>query len=105
MTLLVGLVFMDELFELDDPLIITPKSPKLRIEVKKYHLGAFLMVCIVSIVLEVVQFILSHGNVSLLDPLIIVAGSALGIIIHVVGSRVLMKRVEFELERWEDNVL
>jgi len=28
-----------------------------------------------------------------------------GIIIHIIGSKWLMKRVEFELERWESNVL
>ena len=104
-TLLMGLVLMDDLFELDGSLAITLKRLGLKIEIKKFLVLAFLIICVVSIVLEIVQFIFSQGNVSLLDPLTVAAGSALGIIIHIVGSRVLMKRVEFELERWEDNVL
>ena len=105
MTLLVGLVLMDDLFELDSPIVITLRHPPLRIKIERFLIWAFLMVCTASIVLEMTQFMLSQGNVSLRDPLTIIAGSALGIIIHIAGSRVLMKRVEFELERWEDNVL
>ena len=104
-TLLMGLVLMDDLFELDGSLAINLKILGLKIEIKKFLVLSFLIICIVSIVLEIVQFIFSQGNVSLLDPLTVVAGSVLGIFIHIVGSRVLMKRVEFELERWEDNVL
>jgi hypothetical protein len=33
------------------------------------------------------------------------AGAVAGIVLHIIGSKCLMKRVEFELERWEDNVL
>jgi hypothetical protein len=105
MTLLVGLVLGDDLFELDGSLAVTLKKLGLKVEIKKHLVGAFLIVCFVSIVLELVQFFLSQGNTSLLDPLTIIAGSVAGIVIHIVGSKVLMKRVEFELERWEDNVL
>jgi hypothetical protein len=103
--LLVGLVLMDGLFELDDALAITIKQSKLKIEIKKYLVWAFLIVSTVSIILEIVQFSLSRDNSSLLDPMTIILGSLSGIIVHIIGSRLLMKRVEFELERWEDNVL
>jgi glycopeptide antibiotics resistance protein len=105
MTLLVGLVIMDDLFELDDVLVITLKKPKLKIEIRKYLIWAFLIVCTISIVLEVVQFLLSSSNTSWLDPLAATAGSMFGIILHIIGSKWLMKRVEFELDRWESNVL
>lgn len=105
MTLLVGLVLMDGLFELDDALVITLRKPKLKIEIRKYLVWAFLIVCFVSIVLELVQFFISHSTVDWLDPLLVIIGAIAGIIIHIIGSKVLMKRVEFELERWEDNVL
>ena len=105
MTLLVGLVLMDNLFELDDPLVITPKKLKLKIEIRKYLVWAFLIVCIVSIILELVQFFLSLSNTSWLDPLTAMAGSIFGIILHILGSKWIMKRVEFELDRWESNVL
>ena len=105
MTLLVGLVLMDAIFELDDTLAITPKKLKLKIEIKKYLVWAFLIVAIVSIILELVQFFISRSNMSWLDPLLAIAGSILGIIIHIIGSKWIMKRVEFELDRWESNVL
>ena len=105
MTLLIGLVLMDGLFELDDALVITLKKPKLKIEIKKYLVWAFFIVCIVSIILELVQFFLSSINTSWLDPTTAIAGSVFGIILHIIGSKWLMKRVEFELDRWESNVL
>ncbi len=105
MTLLVGLVLMDDLFELDEALVVTLRKPKLKIEIRKYLVWAFLIVCIISIVLEVVQFFISSSNTSWLDPLTAIAGSVFGIILHIIGSKVLMKRVEFELDRWESNVL
>ena len=105
MTLLVGLVLMDGLFELDDVLVITLKKPKLKIEIRKYLVWSFLIVCIVSIILELVQFFLSSINTSWLDPTLAIAGSVFGIILHIIGSKVLMKKVEFELDRWESNVL
>lgn len=105
MTLLLGLVLMDDLFELDGSLTITLKKLGLKVEIKKFLVLALLIVCIVSIVLELVQFFLSQGNASLLDPMIIIGGSVLGIVVHIIGSKLLMKRVEFELEKWEDNVL
>ena len=105
MTLLVGLVLMDGLFELDDALVVTLRKPKLKIEIRKYLVWAFLIVCAISIIFELVQFFLSSGAISWLDPLIAIAGSIVGIILHIIGSKLLMKRVEFELERWEDNVL
>ena len=105
MTLLVGLVLMDRIFELDGKLVITSKKLRLKIEIGKHLVGAFLMVCIVAIVLELVQFFLSSSNTSWLDPLIALAGSITGITIHIIGSKRLMKRVEFELDRWESNVL
>jgi hypothetical protein len=105
MTLLIGLVLMDDLFELDNNLVMRSGKSSPKIEVQRYLIWAFSIVCIVAIILEVVQFFLSQENVSFLDPVIIISGSALGIIIHVIGSSLLMKRVEFELERWEDNVL
>ncbi len=105
MTLLIGLVLMDNLFELGNSLVITVKKPRLIIEVQKYLVWAFLFVCFISIIFELVQFFLSSGATSWLDPLIVIAGSIVGIILHIIGSKLLMKRVEFELERWEDNVL
>ena len=105
MTLLVGLVLMDKIFELDDALVITLKIPRLKIEIRKYLVWAFLIVCSVSIVLELVQFFLFSSNTSWLDPPIAIAGAIVGIIIHIIGSKWLMKRVEFELDRWESNVL
>ena len=104
-TLLMGLVLMDDLFELNGTLAITLKKLGLKVEIKKFLVLSFLIVCVVSIVLELVQFFLSQGNASLLDPITIIFGSILGIVIHIVGSKLLMKRVEFEMERWEDNVL
>jgi len=104
-TLLTGLVLMDEIFELDDPLVITLKNPGLKIEIRKYLVWAFLIVCAISIALEVVQFFISSSTASWLDPLTAIAGSVFGIIVHIIGSRWLMKRVEFELDRWESNVL
>ena len=105
MTLLIGLVLMDDLFELDGSLAITLKKLGVKVEIKKFLVLSFLIVCLVSIVLELVQFFLSKGNASLLDPMTIIGGSLLGIVLHIIGSKLLMKRVEFELERWEDNVL
>ena len=104
-TLLMGLVLMDDLFELNGTLAITLKKLKLKVEIKKFLVLSFLIVCVVAIILELVQFFLSHGNASLLDPITIIGGSVLGIVIHIIGSKLLMKRVEFELERCEDNVL
>jgi hypothetical protein len=105
MTLLVGLVLMDNLFELDHALVITIKKSRLKIEIRQYLVWAFLLVCLVAIVLEVVQFLLSQSTVNWIDPLTAIAGSVAGIVLHIIGSKCLMKRVEFELERWEDNVL
>ena len=105
MTLLIGLVLMDDLFELDNPLVMTVKKSKLRIEIKKYLVWAFLIVCFVSIVLELIQYALAKNSASIIDPLLIIAGALFGIILHAIGAKLLMKRVEFELERWEDNVL
>ena len=105
MTLLVGLMLMDNLFELDDTVVITPKKLKLKIEIRKYLVWAFLIVCSVSIILEVVQFSLSLSNTRWLDPLTAMAGAIFGIILHIFGSKWIMKRVEFELDRWESNVL
>lgn len=105
MTLLIGLVLMDGIFELDKALVITLKKPKLKIEIRGYLVWSFLIVCLISIIFELVQFFLSSGAISWLYPLIAIAGSIVGIILHIIGSKLLMKRVEFELERWEDNVL
>jgi hypothetical protein len=105
MTLLVGLVLMDRIFELDKPMVIRLKSSKLKIEIRQYLVWAFVIVSAVSIILEVVQFFLSGSSLGWMDPLMVLVGSALGIIIHIIGSKCLMKRVEFELEKWEDNVL
>ena len=104
-TLLMGLVLMDGLFELDGSITFTLKNLGLKVEIKKFLLLAFLIICFVSIILEFVQFFLSQGNARVLDPIIIIGGSVLGIVVHIIGSKLLMKRVEFELERWEDNVL
>ncbi|MBW2553085.1 MAG: hypothetical protein JRE20_02990 [Deltaproteobacteria bacterium] len=105
MTLLIGLVLMDGIFELDKPLVITLKKPKLKIEIRGHLIWAFLIVCFITIIFELVQFSLSSGVTSWFDPLVTIAGSIVGIILHIIGSKLLMKRVEFELERWEDNVL
>ena len=104
-TLLMGLVLMDDLFELDGSLEITFEKLGLKVEIKTFLVCAFLVICSVSIILELVQFSLSQSNASLLDPMIIIGGSVVGIAVHIIGSKLLMKRVEFELERWEDNVL
>jgi hypothetical protein len=105
MTLLVGLVLMDNLFELDDAVVITLKKLKLKIEIRKYLVWAFLIVCSISVMLELVQFFLSLSDTRWLDPLTAIAGSIFGIILHIFGSKWIMKRVEFELDRWESNVL
>jgi len=105
MTLLIGLVLMDGLFELDYVLAIRIKRSRLKIEIRQYLVWAFLLVCAVAIVFEVVQFFLSPGTVRWIDPVMAVAGAVAGIVLHIIGSKCLMKRVEFELERWEDNVL
>jgi hypothetical protein len=105
MTLLVGLVLMDGLFELDYAFVITIKRFNLKIEIRQYLVWAFVLVCAVAIVLEVVQFFLSPGTVHWIDPVMALAGAVAGIVLHIIGSKCLMKRVEFELERWEDNVL
>ncbi len=105
MTLLIGLVLMDNLFELGNSLVITIKKSRLIIEIQKFLVWAFLIVCFVSVVLELVQFFIDRSNANWLDLLTAIAGSFLGIILHIIGSKLLMKRVEFELERWEDNVL
>ena len=104
-TLLIGLVLMDDLFELDGSLAITLDKLGLKLQIKNHFIWAFLIVCLVSIVLELVQFFLPQADASLFDPLTIIGGSLLGIVLHIIGSKLLMKRVEFELERWEDNVL
>ena len=104
-TLLIGLVLMDDLFELDSSLIITPQKSKLKIEIKKFLVWAFLIVCIGSIALELIQYSLSQNNTSWLDPITVIAGSVLGIILHIIGSKLFMKKVEFEIERWESNAL
>ena len=104
-TLLMGLVLMDDLFELDSSVEIILKKLGLKVEIKKFLVLAFLIICLVSIILELVQFFLSQGNANFIDPMMIIGGSFLGIIVHNIGSKLLMKRVEFELERWEDNVL
>ena len=104
-TLLMGLVLMDRIFELGGKLLINLEKLKLKIEIGKHLVGAFLIVCSVALVLELVQFFLSSSNTSWSDPLIAIAGSIAGIIIHIIGSKRLMKRVEFELDRWESNVL
>ena len=104
-TLLMGLVLMDSIFELNGKLLITLKRLNLKIEIGKHLVGAFLLVCGVAIILELLQFFLSRSNTSWLDPLMVITGAIAGIIIHIIGSKRLMKRVEFELERWEDNVL
>lgn len=105
MTLLIGLVLMDSIFELDKGLVFTLRTPKLKIEIRGYLVWAFVIVFVISIIFELVQFSLASGTTSWSDPLIAIAGSVLGIILHIIGSKLLMKRVEFELERWEDNVL
>ena len=104
-TLLMGLVLMDDIFELDASVAIGLKVFKLKVEIKKFLVLAFLTICITSIVLELMQFLLPQGNATLLDPMTIIGGSILGIVVHIIGSKLLMKRVEFELEKWEDNVL
>ena len=105
MTLLVGLVLMDDLFELDEAVFIRLKKSHIGIGIRKYLIWAFVLVCAVSFVFEAVQFFLSHSLMRWTDPLLILAGSMAGIVLHIIGSKWLMKKVEFELERWEDNVL
>ena len=100
-----GLVLMDDIFELDGSVSIGLKAFKHKVEIKKFLVLSFLIICVVSIILELVQFVLSQSNASFLDPMLIIGGSVLGIIVHIIGSKILMKKVEFELERWEDNVL
>jgi hypothetical protein len=105
MTLLLGLVLMDGLFELDDTVFFRLKKSHIGIGIRKYLLWAFGLVCAVSFVFEAVQFFLSSSPVRWTDPLLILSGSLAGIVLHIIGSKWLMKKVEFELERWEDNVL
>jgi len=105
MTLLVGLVLMDDLFELDAAVFIRLKKSNIGIGIRKYLLWAFFLVCAVSLVFEAVQFFLSRSPIRWADPLLIFSGSMGGIVLHIIGSKWLMKKVEFELERWEDNVL
>jgi len=104
-TLLMGLVLMDDLFELDGSVKFPLKKFKLTVEIKKFVVVAFLIICTVAIILELVQFFLYQSNANFLDPIRIIGGSVVGIVLHIIGSKLLMKRVEFELERWEDNVL
>jgi hypothetical protein len=104
-TLLLGLVLKDDLFELDSLVAVTLRKLRLKVEIKKHLIGALLIVCFVAVILELVQFVLSQGKANFLDPMVIIGGSILGIVVHIIGSKLLMKRVEFELERWEDNVL
>lgn len=105
LTLLVGLVLMDGLFELDRAFVIVIRKSRVKIEIRQYLVWAFLLVAAVVIIMEVVQFFLARSVVSWMDPLMAIAGAVGGIVLHVIGSKCLMKRVEFELERWEDNVL
>lgn len=105
MTLLVGLILMDDLFELDKAVCIKVKWSRLIIEIRQYLVWAFVLVCLFAVIMEVVQFFFSRHHMSWKDPLLIIAGSVAGIVLHIIGSKWLMKRVEFELERWEDNVL
>jgi hypothetical protein len=105
MTLLVGLVLMDDLFELDELFVIRLKKSHVGIGIRKYLLWAFFLVCFISFLLEGVQFFLSSRHLRWSDPLLILSGSLAGIVLHIIGSKWLMKKVEFELERWEDNVL
>jgi hypothetical protein len=105
MTLLVGLVLMDGLFELDDTVFFRLKKSHIGIGIRKYLLWAFGLVCAVSFVFEAVQFFLSPSPLHWADPLLVLSGSLAGIVLHIIGSKWLMKKVEFELERWEDNVL
>ncbi len=105
MTLLVGLVLMDDLFELDEVVFIRLKRSHIGVGIRKYLVWAFFLVCAVSFLLEGVQFFLSSPHLCWADPLLILSGSTAGIVLHIIGSKWLMKKVEFELERWEDNVL
>jgi hypothetical protein len=105
MTLLVGLVLMDDLFELDKTVFCRLNKSHIGIGIRKYLLWAFALVCAVSFVFEAVQFFLSPSPMHWADPLLIISGSLVGIVLHIIGSKWLMKKVEFELERWEDNVL
>lgn len=105
MTLLVGLVLMDGLFELDDTVFFRLKKSHIGIGIRKYLLWAFGLVCAVSFMFEAIQFLVSSSPMHWADPLLILSGSLAGIVLHIIGSKWLMKKVEFELERWEDNVL
>ena len=51
-TLLMGLVLMDDLFELDGSLEIALEKLELKIEIKKFLVCSFLIICAVSVVLE-----------------------------------------------------
>ena len=105
MTLLVGLVLMDDLFELDKAVFFRLKKSHIGIGIRKYLLWAFFLVCAVSFIMEGVQFFISRSHMRWADPLLVISGSMAGIVLHIIGSKWLMKKVEFELERWEDNVL
>jgi hypothetical protein len=105
MTLLLGLVLMDDLFELDKAVFIRLKKSHIGIGIRKYLLWAFFLVCAVSFIMEGVQFFISRSHMRWADPLLVISGSIAGIVLHIIGSKWLMKKVEFELERWEDNVL
>jgi glycopeptide antibiotics resistance protein len=98
-------VLKDDLFELDSSVVVTLPKLRLKVEIKKHLIGALLIICFVAVILELVQLVLTQGRANLVDPMIIIGGSVLGIVVHIIGSKLLMKRVEFELERWEDNVL
>ncbi len=105
LTLLVGMVLMDDIFELDKSLVITLRKPKVMIEIKQYLVWAVAIVGAGGWVVEAIQLFLVRSTVNWRDPLLIFAGAVAGIVLHIIGSRWLMKKVEFELERWEDNVL
>jgi len=61
MTLLVGLVLMDDLFELDKTVFIRLKNPY-RHRIRKYLLWAFSLVCAVSFIMEGAQFFFSRSH-------------------------------------------
>ncbi len=63
-TLLMGLVLMDDIFELNGSVAIGLKVFKLKVEIKKFLVLSFLIICVVSIILELVQFVLSQSNAS-----------------------------------------
>lgn len=74
MTLLVGLVLMDDLFELDELFVIRLKKSHIGIGIRKYLLWAFFLVCSISFLLEGVQFFLSSRHLRWSDPLLILSG-------------------------------